>query len=225
MTFKELYNKTPDGLSAIINHTSTIEQSPIYHKEGNVYIHTEVVTNRLAMYNDINLSLAGLFHDLGKIDATEWNPVKGTWSAGGHENFSAGYVDKYADWIVEMGGNTELVRDIVLNHMRIKFIDEMKYSKKVALVSQPNFEYFRKFQTADYGGDDEGCKKPIDVSLIQKKIKKQKVNILQRVFDTFYIRGLFFLPINRFFIMKTKKPIFQSVGKGILKSKRKEIRL
>lgn len=225
MTFKELYDKAPDGLKSIINHTSTIEQSPEWHPEGDVFIHTEIVTNRLSKYNDINLSLAGLFHDLGKIDASEYNHDKGTWSAGGHENFSVKYANKYSDWITELGGDSELVVSIVFNHMRIKFIDDMKYSKKSKLVSHPYFEYFRKFQTADYGGVNIVCKSPIDVSLIQKSIKKQKINILQRFFDTFYIKGLLFLTFGEYYVMKTKRPVFQKVKNGIRNSKRIQIRL
>lgn len=223
MTFKELYNKAPYTLKGIINQTREFEQNPIYHKEGNVYTHTEIVTNRLVVYNDINLSLAGLFHDLGKIDTTVYDNNKSTWVAHNHENYSVKYVDEYSDWIKQMGGNSELIKDIVLNHMRIKFIDDMKYSKKAKLVSNPNFEYFRKFQSADYGGFEENCKPLIDVKLIQSKIKKQRINIIQRIFDKFYIRGRFILPKNNFYILKTKKPIFQPVSKGIMKSNRKQI--
>lgn len=225
MIFKELYNLAPQELKETIDDTKRVNQSPIWHIEGDVHTHTEIVTNRLSKYNDINLSLAGIFHDLGKIDTTVWNEEKSTWSAHNHELISVEYVNKYSNWIVELGGDTVVINDIVINHMRIKYFDEMKYSKKVSLVSNKHFDLIRKFETADYGGFDTVCRQPIDVKTIQEKIKKSKLNYLQRFFDTFYIRGVFIVKMNKFYVFKTKKPYIVEVKSGIRSSNRIQIKL
>ena len=72
--FKILYNEAPDKLKAEIDATKLIKQSDKWHPEGNVFVHTRLVTNRLFnTYHDINLTLAGFLHDLGKVRTTVWD--------------------------------------------------------------------------------------------------------------------------------------------------------
>lgn len=170
--FTIMYNKAPDELKDLINQTKNIEQNPIWHPEGNVYIHTKLVTNRLAnCYNDIDLILSGIFHDLGKIEKTKFDEDKQSYTAYDHELSSYDILDDFKDWIEDMGGNFKKIKFIVLNHMRYKFLDEMRIREQIKFMNDPYFSDVEKFSTADYGGDGLECEPIPDNKEIKDKIK------------------------------------------------------
>ena len=172
--FNILYNEAPESLKIIIDSTKGVEQNPIWHSEGDVFKHIRLVTNRIgnAYPEDRNLLLAGLFHDLGKAEATEWDENKQSWTARGHEDISVKIVDQYQNWIKKMGGNPTVVRNIVQNHMRIKYIDEFRLQNKIEIVNNPNFKDVIRFNSADYGGTDLDTKPIQDLSNLYKEIEE-----------------------------------------------------
>jgi len=170
--FLQLYNFAPEGLKEEVDKTKELEQNPHWHPEIYVYTHIRVVTNRLEnCYHDVNLTLAGFFHDLGKTYTTYFNDKKGSWSSPS----SLDIITKYADWIKEQGGNIDLIRFIVKNHMRYKEMDEMRFQEQMKFLSEKDFPYVQKFATADYGGTDLECK-PIEQHIdILNKIENYKI--------------------------------------------------
>lgn len=182
--FQLLYDDAPESLKELIDSTKHVNQNPLWHPENDVYTHTRIVTNRLAnVYpNDKNLLLAGLFHDLGKVTTTEWDENKQSWTARGHEDVSVKIVNEYENWIKKMGGNPTVVRNIVQNHMRIKYLDEFRLQNKIDLVNNPNFEDVLRFNSADYGGIGLDVKPIQDMSNLYKEIedyqKRQEINKL-----------------------------------------------
>jgi hypothetical protein len=186
--FLRLYNLAPQTLKQIIEETKQIQQSLDWHIEGVVYIHIRLVTNRLANnYHDKNLNLAGFFHDLGKIYVTIPNG-RGGWSAHGHEEKSILIVDEYKDWIKEQGGTLDIVTYIVENHMKYKYIDEMRFQEQIRFMDDVYFPYVQKFSTADIGGTDLNCT-PIDnhEDVVQKiedfKNKEEENKIIKKKFN------------------------------------------
>ena len=60
----------------IINELKTVEQSPKYHPEGNVYNHVMLVVDKAAQIRNLAISnkefmLAALLHDVGNNEATK----------------------------------------------------------------------------------------------------------------------------------------------------------
>lgn len=175
--FLYLYNHAPTTLKNEIEKSKYIEQNPFWHVEGVVYNHIKIVTNRLEnCYHDINLTLSGFFHDLGKNYTTIFNDKKDSWSSPGHEDISVEIVNQYKNWINEMGGDVELITYIVENHMRYKHINDMRISQQVLFMEHEYFPYVQKFSTADYGGSDLNCKLIDNHIDILKKNEKFKVN-------------------------------------------------
>ncbi len=121
-----------------------------YHPEGNVAIHTLLVTGSLieGFPDEPELHWAGLFHDLGKIDTTRWSEEKQRWTAYGHEKVSLRYIDDYGHFIPEEV-NEECIRWLVKNHMRIKMMDRMKAAKQKALRDHFWFELLEALNDAD----------------------------------------------------------------------------
>jgi predicted nucleotidyltransferase len=174
--FKRLYNLAPESLKEEVDKTKTIEQNPFWHSEIYVYVHIQLVTNRLFnCYHDINLTLAGFFHDLGKTYTTIFNPKKDSWSSPGHEESTIKIIDKYQDWIKQQGGDIELIKYIVINHMRYKELDKMRTAEQVRFMSEEYFPYVQKFSTADHGGNDLICEPIEKHTEILKKIEQFKI--------------------------------------------------
>ena len=174
--FQRLYDLAPENLKNDIDNTKKALQNKYWHPEGDTFIHTRLVTNRLAnCYNDINLTLSGLFHDLGKFKTTYFDDKKQDWTAPGHEEISLKILLKHKDWVKEMGGDINIIYFIIQNHMRYKYLDEMRFSEKVKLFEHPYFEYLKKFSSADYGGIGLICKDLPDFKNIENKIKQHKL--------------------------------------------------
>jgi hypothetical protein len=172
--FLYLYNLAPESLQKEIDDTKNVLQSVEWHPEGPTFVHIRLVTNRLEnCYHDINLTLAGLFHDLGKTYVTKPNG-RGGWSAHGHEDESVKIVEQYQDWITKMGGDVDIVKYVVANHMRYKVIDEMRTQEQIRFMDEEYFPYVQKFATADFGGTDLNCKEINNQEEIKEKLKEFK---------------------------------------------------
>ena len=171
--FKMLYSVAPEGLKKEIDKTKEIQQNIEWHPEKYVYDHIRYVTNRLHnCYGDINLTLSGFFHDLGKIQTTVFNTEKNTWTAYDHENSSVVTLHKYRDWVIGQGGDFIIIEYVVQNHMRYKYLEDMKLQEQTKMITHPFFSYLQKFSTADYGGDGLNCHPIKDISHIYDKINK-----------------------------------------------------
>ena len=147
--FDELYSILPNDLKNIIDKLKENPENPEHHPEGTTYNHIKIIVNRLIKTGDIDLILAGLFHDLGKLDTTEINPKTGLPSAHDHEKISTQYVEKYKDFIESLGANYDVVKFLVENHMRAKYINDMRKAKREKLMGEPNFDKLRIFHRAD----------------------------------------------------------------------------
>lgn len=160
--YSDLYAIAPDEIKDYIDRCEKTPQSPKWHPEGNVGIHNRIVFNRAVKHGDINLIMAAFFHDLGKADTTAPNK-HGSFSAYGHEFVSAKLARKYKDWIESIEFGTQKpdavkVHDIVVDHMRIKLIDQMKPAKQAILRASHHIaelETFTKFDSMSTLTPDE----------------------------------------------------------------------
>jgi hypothetical protein len=150
--FRDLFNKLPKELQKRVYNLKTVPQNPKWHPEGNTLKHVITVVNRSLKYNDIDLAIAAIMHDIGKDITFKPHPKTGLPTAYGHENVSADLVKKYRKWIESMGADYDTVYYIVKNHMRYKQLNIMKPSKVAAIQSHPNYDKLCKFGNCDKGG-------------------------------------------------------------------------
>jgi hypothetical protein len=188
--FTYLYDKAPIELRKIVDNTRLIEQDPIWHPENFVYKHIKLVTNRLHnSYNDINLNLCGFFHDLGKAETTKWDISKQSWTAPGHEDVSSKIVIEFKDWIIQMGGDVDIVLYVVQNHMRFKYLNEIRLPNKIKFIDHPHFDYLLKFNSADFGGCSLNIQELMDTTNIKKQIDDYKKTIEENKIITSRFNG------------------------------------
>lgn len=147
-TFEQIIMNAPSGVVGLLNDCKNTPQSPTWHPEGDVFVHTRIVYNRARKFEDMNLALAALFHDLGKPATTKKNS-KGSWSSYGHEMVSGKIVETHKDWILYMGGDFDKILNIVILHMKIKLIGEMKPAKQEILRNNPVYQDLLNFTECD----------------------------------------------------------------------------
>ena len=147
-TFNQMYKMAPVEIQKLLDKCAETPQSEKWHPEGDVLKHIKIVYERARATGDINIAIAAIFHDLGKVRTTKLNK-HGSWAAHGHEFVSARIVDQHKKWIGSIGGRAKHVKDIVEHHMRIKQIDNMRPHKRQALRDHPRYEDLVKFTKCD----------------------------------------------------------------------------
>ena len=150
--FFDILDKFPTDLRDRVLNLSNCDQRRDKHPEGDVLTHTMVVFSRLQDLNDMGMLLSAIFHDIGKDVTASTHPKKGHITHFGHEKVSAQLVLDNADLIASFGCDVNRVHCIVKNHMRIKFMDDMKPSKQQAMRDMAFFNDLVTFNKADKGG-------------------------------------------------------------------------
>jgi len=147
-SLKEFIKETPVEIQEYLQKSKTLQQSKSWHPEGDAYTHIKIVFNRAIKLNDINLIIAAVMHDLGKVDVTikRSDDIYNTY---GHENVSAKLVEKYRDWIESLGANYEIVHYVVKNHMKAKLLLEMRSAKRRAFQTHRFYRYIMMFIELD----------------------------------------------------------------------------
>lgn len=153
--FDDLMNRLP---TIVVRNIKMTDQSPKWHKEGDVHIHTRMVFDLCKKIGDIDLMVAAIFHDLGKIDTHVAKLDKNgelKISHIGHEIKSLDYIDKYFHLYDDLTTNKDKIKEIVKNHMKIHLYlngQMKKPSKREKLENNPYFEDMIKFTECDENG-------------------------------------------------------------------------
>jgi hypothetical protein len=148
LLFDKISKIVPEEIRHLLEKCEQTPQSKTWHPEGDVLIHTKIVYERARKSGNLDYALAALFHDLGKTETTRLNK-RGSWGSYGHEFVSARLVIKYQDWISRQGGDVDLIHDIVINHMKVKMMGEMRQSKQEEIKKKPNFNKIKEFSEFD----------------------------------------------------------------------------
>jgi len=158
LKFEDLINRLP---KEIVDNLKNTEQDSIYHYEGNAYIHTKMVFNETKKTGDIDLVIASIFHDLGKIDthSEKIKDGKRKISHIGHEIKSLDYIDNYFYLYEDLTKNKEKIKEIVKNHMKCHLYETGKMKKPIKrkrFEENPYFKDIIKFTECDEKGRISG---------------------------------------------------------------------
>ena len=139
------------------------EQNPVWHAEGNAYIHTKkAVEHAETLILDARFSeldpkiamLAVLFHDIGKGVTTEFK--NGNWHAYGHE-FAGERIARRILWDEIDLYTREIICSCIRNHMRIlRFADSKNVIKDMILASD-EYAFFWDYQIFVKMCDNYAC--------------------------------------------------------------------
>lgn len=125
------------------------EQSPNWHSEGSVGVHTMMVLdNTRKMTDDIPTLWSALLHDIGK-PATSVKKENGNISCHGHDKLGAEMSLEIMIRLKFSNEEKDLIQSIVEDHMRVGTAQEMKKSTLRRLVAQKHFDRLLQVFEAD----------------------------------------------------------------------------
>ena len=149
-----------------------VEQDPTYHPEGDAFVHTMEVIDRIADSKDKShqMFLAGVLHDTGKASTMAINPDTKKLSAIGHEDVSAEIAKKFMDRLHYPVEDKKEVAAMVKYHMEphhlvnagaIKFRHKNRLLAKVAggynaLANNPEKAVKRYKEVIEFAKQDKG---------------------------------------------------------------------
>ncbi len=139
----ELLDET--GLLAIvlpdIARMKGVEQPPQFHPEGDVWIHTRMLLEKLQPNCSPTLAWGVLLHDVGKPPT--FTPAAGPGTRirfDGHAEVGVRMADHICRALRFSNEDTEQIEALVANHMRFKDVQQMRTATLKRFVRLPRFE-------------------------------------------------------------------------------------
>jgi len=139
ITFDELVDLAPHTVKRKLEQLKFMKERPDFHPEPNVYAHIKIVTERLMKTGDADLVMAGMLHDICKLDTVRENKKTGWPTSPGHDKEAHNLIKELPSiqgWITSMNGNPDTVANICLNHMRFHQLEEMREAKRKAQIEK-----------------------------------------------------------------------------------------
>lgn len=127
-----------------------VEQPPEFHPEGDVFIHTCMVLDKLheTTGGDYSpeLAIGALLHDVGKpptfekLDRIRFN---------GHDRVGAEMAEKICKELRFSNKQIQLISDLIRDHLKFKDVTKMRESTLKRFISKPHFDQHLKLHLAD----------------------------------------------------------------------------
>ena len=131
-----------------IKELENIPQDPIYHPEGNVYIHTMQVIDRGVLYNpSFEFMLLCLTHDFGKITCTTGANLTGSnlrIHAYGHETEGLPIIETFIKRITNKKDIIKYLKNMVPLHMAPN-----KYAADKSAIKKTNKMFYEAYNEMD----------------------------------------------------------------------------
>ncbi len=164
--FEDFFGRLPQELRTALEN---MEQNPKWHAEGPVSEHVRLVFNIARdKYKDLNLMVASVFHDLGKIDATTVIVHEGKEyiSSKGHADFATKYIDELIHLFEDLDIDVDLIKFVCAHHMRAHRYRGGKLIPNFTLEDLEDSPYFDKLM--EFGNCDEDGRIEEDLSYKQQ---------------------------------------------------------
>jgi len=136
-----------------------VEQPQQFHPEGDVWIHTLMLLEKLPPACSPTLAWGVLLHDVGKPPT--FSPATGPGTRirfNGHEEIGARMAESICRYLRFSNEETEQVESLVANHMRFKDVPKMRTATLKRFVRLPRFEEHLELHRLDclasHGGLD-----------------------------------------------------------------------
>jgi len=126
---------------------NNIEQSLLYHPEGNVLPHVKLVVEALKG-ESLNLKFAALFHDVGKVSTTIVQE-DGKITSRGHAEIGKEMTEVILKRLKFSNSDSEYICSLVADHMKLIDFVKMSKSSKRKLISKEYFSDLYKLHKAD----------------------------------------------------------------------------
>lgn len=114
-----------------------VEQPPQFHPEGDVFVHTLLLLDRLPQPCPITLAWGALLHDVGKPPTFRIAPDRIRFD--GHVDVGVKMAEEICQRLRFSNHDTEQILALIKNHMRFAHVQQMKESTFKKFVRMPRF--------------------------------------------------------------------------------------
>ena len=115
-----------------------VEQPPQFHPEGDVFVHTLLLLDKLPLPSPITLAWGALLHDVGKPATFRVAPDRIRFD--GHVDVGVKIAEEICRRLRFSNDDTEQILALVDNHMRFAHVQQMKESTFKRFVRMPRFD-------------------------------------------------------------------------------------
>ncbi|QMU55601.1 MAG: HD domain-containing protein [Candidatus Mycalebacterium zealandia] len=131
------------------NAMAGVEQPPEFHPEGDVFVHTQLVLDKLEENTpdrSAELAVAALLHDVGKPPTFE---LSDRIRFNGHDRVGAAMSKKICRRLRFSNKQIERISELVRHHLKFKDIQKMRESTLKRFLGMPYFEEHLALHLAD----------------------------------------------------------------------------
>ncbi len=114
-----------------------VEQPPDWHPEGDVFVHTMLLLEKLEPGCPATLAWGALLHDVGKPPCAVWD--RGRWRFSGHAEMGTRIAEQICARLRFSNKDAEQICSLVANHMRFGDVEQMRESTLKRFFRLPRF--------------------------------------------------------------------------------------
>ena len=139
MIFQSLIQSAPHIVKRKLEQLKFLRERPDYHPEPSTFHHIQIVTERVQVTENPNLILAGILHDICKLDTVQMNEKTGWPTSPGHDDAAHDLIlndETIQEWIQQNEGKIIHVANLCKFHMRFHQLGNMRESKRNANIDK-----------------------------------------------------------------------------------------
>jgi poly(A) polymerase len=115
------------------------EQPPQFHPEGDVFVHTRRMLERLPAQTSVPLVFSVLLHDIGKPATYSCDPTEGRIRFSGHDKVGAEMAVRVMERLRFSREEIDATVEAVANHMVFKDVQSMRVARLKRFMARPGF--------------------------------------------------------------------------------------
>jgi hypothetical protein len=180
LTFQYLVDTAPQIVKEKLEQLKTLRERPDYHPEPSTYHHIEIVVNRLLQTGDPDLAMAGMLHDICKLDCVKIHPKHGHPTSPGHDVAAFNLITQtpvVQQWIRDNGADDAKVAAICFYHMKFHQLGQMRPFKREAQIQKWTDQGI--WEKLQYHGAADNMLAEFDMNDLDKSFKFNERNTTQ----------------------------------------------
>jgi len=130
------------------------EQPPVWHPEGDVFVHTRLMLSLLPADASLPLVLSVLFHDIAKPAAYTYDPAEDRIRFSGHDHIGAQMTEGILKRLRYSNAVIAATTSAVAHHMQFKDVRKMRTSTLKRFMARDNFEDELELHRVDCAGSN-----------------------------------------------------------------------
>ena len=172
-TFEEFVEILPYSVKRKLEQLKFLRERPDFHPEKSAYEHIRIVTERLIQTNDVDLIMAGVFHDICKFDTVRENKKTGWPTSPGHDDAAYDFIVENNTnklFITNYGGDYIKVALICKYHMRFHQLSVMRDQKRLKQIDE--WKKMGIWEKLQFMGAADNMLVDFDINDLEKSFKQ-----------------------------------------------------